>query len=257
VTADAGAVRTAARPVTGLLLAAGRGERLASVCPPFRKPLVDVGGQPVISYTARSLILVATRLVVVAHPSTASELEACVQVAAGRDTPVDVVTQDSPGGVAAAVRVGLGEVTAGPIVLACADNVFAGVNAKRVTAALDGPATIAWSYRRLPADQARQFAVLDDRTGAPARLVQKPVEPPSEICWCGPVAVADAGHLRRRIDELNWPLEGEHEFTSVIDSYLAEGAARAVELRGSFFDIGRPGCLAKARQWMAGQDGGE
>lgn len=86
-----------------VVLAAGRGERLSSLVPPFRKPLIEVNGVPLVR-TAVELAIGAgvEQPVVVAAPINAADVDAALS-----GLPACIVIQRQPHGPGDALRVGL------------------------------------------------------------------------------------------------------------------------------------------------------
>lgn len=238
-----------------IILGGGRGTRLNDIAGPYAKTLLPVGDLPVIAYAARAVAPHVDRLVLVAHPSTATAVYAATLRGLGR-AAVDSrrVFQHEPLGMADAIRIGLEALDDDmPVVVMCGDNiVLDGRNVGSVLEHVAGhdPRGLAWTYREVPLEEARRFSVLRDDGGGHGRLVEKPAEPPSNICWCGPIAFRSAADAHARARQLAPSARGEYEASDLINSYLQSGDASRVPLVGPWFDVGTPASLAEARQYM-------
>lgn len=238
-----------------IILGGGRGTRLNGIAAPYAKTLLQVGGLPVIAYAARAVAPYVDQIVLVAHPSTATAVHAAVLH--GVDRPGVVIHrafQHEPRGMADAIRIGLEALDADmPAVVMCGDNiVLDGRNVGNVLerVAGDGPRGLAWTYREVPLEEARRFSVLREDGGGHGRLVEKPAEPPSNICWCGPIAFRSAADAHARVLQLAPSARGEYEASDLINSYLQVGESSRVPLVGPWFDVGTPESLAEARHYM-------
>lgn len=240
----------------GVVVAAGAGRRLAGVCAPFTKPLVEVAGRPVVAHAAAALGGRVSTVVAVVAPATAQSTIAAVEAALAAHAPrVVAVEQPRPAGVADALRHVLleldGEVDR-PLVMICGDNVVGGSDVaralNRVTPGAPArgelPVEMAWTYRRHLAADARRFAVLDPERGI---LIEKPARPPSDICWCGPVAFRSIRALSQILAGLRPSARGELEMVDLMNAFSKAGRTTHIELEEPFFDIGTPEALAAAR----------
>jgi glucose-1-phosphate thymidylyltransferase len=236
-----------------MILAAGRGERLAGVQPPFAKPLAHVAGRPAVAWAASAIADDVDRLVAVVSPACAAAIEAAIAEALeGSGLPVDICVQAEPKGVAAAVGEGIRRAgLTGPLIVACGDNVMepgaASAHARRLAEAPD--VTMTWAARWLDGRSPSEFAALID-TGGGRRLVEKASGIESAFCWCGPVGFSDARDALRRIEALEPSARGEVEMVDLMNGYIAEGRAEAVPLEGRWFDIGTGPRLAACRAAM-------
>lgn len=86
-----------------VILAAGRGERISSLVPPFRKPLIKVNGVPLVRTAVELAISVGVENpVVVAAPINAYDVDTALS-----GLPATIVIQRKPYGPGDALRVGL------------------------------------------------------------------------------------------------------------------------------------------------------
>jgi len=106
-----------------VILAAGRGSRLAGIAAPFHKPLMVVNGQPLISsavHTAYSATQDA-RVIVVAAPENAQPI---ASILSHSGVPYLMAVQPYPLGPGDALQVGLEMARSGDVMVLMGDNTF-------------------------------------------------------------------------------------------------------------------------------------
>lgn len=248
----------------GIILAGGRGVRLASETPLYTKTLLEIGGIPVVGYGARALAMHVEEVVAVTGPSnTAGVVEAVTAglTAVAGSIAVIPAIQKEPLGVAHAIKTGLEKVRGDrPVVVICGDNIVESNDVKNVLEQVRGgerPNTnminMAWTYKEFEPATAKRFAVWTPIPGHPGkgRLVEKPANPASRICWCGPVAFRSGREAAKRIRGLTLSARGEYEVTELLNTYLQENEDIKIPLEGKWFDIGTPEALREAGTIMS------
>ena len=243
-------------PTAAIILGAGRGKRLNSVTPPFSKTVLPVKGLPVIGYAARAVEPFVEKIILVTHPSTASDVYAATQNSLRANSlEIKMASQIEPRGMADAIRTGLSALEGHhTVVVLAGDNIV--LDDRNVKNALDlvrhsdnsGCPKLAWTYRELPPDEARRFSVYQELGMGTGKLVEKPEKPASRICWCGPVAFQSSQEALQRIQTLVPSARGEYEATDLMNTYLENGESRHIKLLGKWFDVGTPESLEEARQ---------
>lgn len=226
--------------------AAGRGSRLGGLTDRRPKPLVDVGGRPVLRWILEGLAPYADGVVVVTGWLGGAIVDAVPTW--GLSIPVRFVDQPEPLGTAHALSLARDTIGETPFLFAWGDVLMPeGVVGEVVSAGRSDEAVIAVDH------------VGDVRDGAAVRLegdrvvsiVEKPPGP-SRSGWnsagCGRLP-ADAWTLIDRAPESD---RGERELTSVLASYADRGRLVAVTVDGPVFDIGTPDRLAQAEAWFSG-----
>jgi len=248
------------RPTAAIILGAGRGKRLENVASLFSKTLLLVNDLPVIGYAARAVEPYVDKIVVVAHPSTATDVyEATVDSLAGDSIETTLTIQKKPQGMADAIRVGLETLNGDhSVVVLAGDNIV--LNDCNVKNVLDRVRLIdnnsrnnklSWTFLELLPNEASRFSVYLELGGGKSKLIEKPKEPPSQICWCGPVAFNSSTEMLRRINTLTPSLRGEYEATDLMNTYLMNGESSHIKLIGEWFDVGTPESLEEARRTVS------
>ena len=246
------------KPIAAIILGAGRGKRLNSVALPFSKTTLLVNRLPVIGYAARAVEPFVDRIILVTHPSTANDVyEATLSsLSSNYSMEIKLTSQNQPRGMADAMRVGLTElevdhtvvILAGDNIVLDNRNVKRTLDLVRLTEISSGHPKLAWTYRELPPDEARRFSVYQALGKGIGRLIEKPENPASRICWCGPVAFHSSVDALQRIETLIPSSRGEYEATDLMNTYLENGESSHIKLLGNWFDVGTPESLEEARQ---------
>ena len=243
------------RGSAAIILGAGRGTRLLSIAAPYTKTILPVNGLPVIAYATKAAASYVDKIVVVAHPTTATAV--CQAAAAGLpdDRQIILTLQHEPTGMADAIRLGL-EALKGDyaVVMLCGDNIVLDDQNVRnvldcVEANNDGriPVGLSWTYLEWEPEEACRFSVYQPLAEGCGKLIEKPPNPPSKICWCGPIAFSSSKDALERISRLIPSERGEYEATDLMNSYLMQGDSCRLPLAGEWFDIGTPAALQEAR----------
>lgn len=250
------------RQITGIILAAGRGSRMSSVSLPFSKTLIEIANLPVISYAVRSVISYVDNIVLVTNPLTSEKiLETVERNMCSKTKPIIIAEQKTPLGVADALASGLRSLKSdSQIVVICGDNII--LDNKNIGKALENIGKVKqdntkiiliWTYLKFDKSKAKKFAVWkpDDKNG---RLIEKPENPPTDICWCGPLVFYSSKDVLRRISKLKLSARGEYEMTDLMNSYITEGKARKYKLSGFWFDVGDIDSLKEAERTLTGEN---
>jgi dTDP-glucose pyrophosphorylase/beta-phosphoglucomutase-like phosphatase (HAD superfamily) len=242
------------KPV-GIILAAGRGERLYPGVPLFHKPLVDVGGRSAVGWAALALASFVDEILLVVNPHTGVAIEKAVRRELnGRPMAIRLIFQQHPVGVGDAVVLAANAVAEDTsAIVICGDNVLDSDDVMRVGLELRArtqTASAIVGVRMMRFDDAKRYAVLTETGGGAQILVEKPAAPQSPLCWCGPLGFTSLHHLRTRM------MKGEGAgvfcqqptICELVNTYLAQGRGCSVLLDGPWFDIGTPESLREGSQ---------
>lgn len=203
-----------------VVLAAGRGTRVASAAGEFGKPMLPLNGTPIVAVAVQEAFTVCSRVVVVAAPAN------CEAIAHVVDPRALVVLQDVPRGPGDALLVGLDHVESDRVLVLMSDNVFGPGDIARVAAASGN----AVCTRVVPASAAVYFT-----WWCPRRRVWVEKEPPgpgvAEVtAWVGPLAWTSD---QARTVVSSWRGQGEHPVGPLLSNM-----SDAELIAGSSWDIG-------------------
>jgi NDP-sugar pyrophosphorylase family protein len=231
-----------------VVLAAGRGTRLGALAADTPKPLLEIGGRPLLFRTLEGLAAagIERAVIVVGHLR-----ERVLEALAASPVPgltVQFVTQERLEGTARAVALARPLLAPGPFLATWGDIFVEPQNYPRLLAAappgggaiLVNPVDDPWAGAAVYIDDA--FRV--------TRIVEKPPPGTSATSWnnAGPAVLDD--WVWSRVERLEPSPRGEYELPRALAAAVDEGVEhRAVPVEGPWFDIGTPESLAAARRY--------
>lgn len=236
----------------GVVFAAGRGTRLRPLTDEIPKPMLEVGGEPILVRCLRRLVdLGADRLIVVVGYREDAIRDHVGAVFA--DVPVAYARQDEPRGMADALLAAASRVT-GDALLIDGDNCFdcdlSPVVERHHEPDVDGVVLL----ERVGRGAAESKAVChraDD--GAIRRIVNKPDAPPEPAFVASGFQTATPALIDacRRIEASP---RGEYELAAAIQRRIDDGGRIVgLELDGWHRNVNTPADLAAARRYFAGE----
>ncbi len=232
-------------PERGVILAAGRGTRLGSLTATTPKPLLDVGGEPLIDHIVAGIAGAGIRSIVVVTGYLAAAVEQ--HLAATSPLPVVFVRQDEQDGTAGALRRAHDAVGHEPFLLSWGDIATDSRHFREVVGAWRPELAAAIGVN--PSDDiARGAAVVFGPDRRITSIVEKPFgEPPS--VWNNSGVMVLGPRLWGHLEDVGFSGRGELELPDAINQMIAEGHhLEAVPLTGSWFDIGTASSLEAARE---------
>lgn len=234
-----------------VLLAAGRGTRLGALTAETPKPLLDVGGRPVIVRILEGLVAAGIREAVVVTGHLADALRRGIEAADLRGVRLEFRRQETLDGTARALALARDFVGDDTFFFGWGDIVVRPENYATVlrAAVRDVAAVIAVNEVDDPAGGA---AVYVDDALRVQRIVEKPPPGTSSTRWNN----AGFGVLTARawpaIEALKPSPRGEYELPQAIAALAGAGEkVVAVPVEGPWIDIGTPEDLEAARRAFA------
>jgi UDP-N-acetylglucosamine diphosphorylase/glucosamine-1-phosphate N-acetyltransferase len=226
-----------------VLLAAGRGTRMAPLTASTAKPMLPVADRPLVAHTADAAVAAgATRLVVVVGYDEDTVREYF------RDefdtVPVTCVTQAEQRGTADAVRTAVPALEDGRFAVLNGDALY---DVQGLTALYEN-GTAVGSFR---VDEPSSYGVLHTDVSATrvTGVTEKPADPSTDLVNAG--AYMFPGEATHWLD-VSESARGELELTDVL-----ERACRTVDVTpvrfDQWLDVGRPWELLAANEWKLGE----
>lgn len=234
-----------------VLLAAGRGTRLGALTAETPKPLLDVGGRPVIVRILEGLVAAGIREAVVVTGHLADALRRGIEAADLRGVRLEFRRQETLDGTARALALARDFVGDDTFFFGWGDIVVRPENYATVlrAAVRDVAAVIAVNEVDDPAGGA---AVYVDDALRVQRIVEKPPPGTSSTRWNNAGFGVLAARAWPAIEALKPSPRGEYELPQAIAALAGAGEkVVAVPVEGPWIDIGTPEDLEAARRAFA------
>ena len=235
----------------GIILAGGSGTRLYPITVAVSKQLLPVYDKPMIYYPLTVLMLAGIRdIAVITTPQDQDQFRRTLGDGSQWGLSLTYIPQPSPDGLAQAYLLAEDFLAGGPSVMVLGDNIFFGHGLPELLssarARMDG-ATV-FGYR--VADPDRYGVVGFDAQGRVTQIVEKPAVPPSPYAVTGLYFLDGSAPARAR--GLRPSTRGELEITSLLETYLADGALRVEQMGRGFawLDTGTHGSLLDAGNFV-------
>lgn len=232
-----------------VLLAAGRGTRLGDLTREIPKPLLEVGGKPIIFRIIDGLAGAGVRDVTVITGHLAEQLEATLGDGSRWGVALRCVRQERLDGTARAAALARPFLGVGPFFVGWGDILVEAVNYARVIEGAEQTgAAIAVNDVQDPWAGAALY--LDDAMRV-LRIVEKPAKGTSTTRWNNAGLAVLPSAIWEQVDRLEPSARGEYELPQAIAALVATGyPVVAVPVEGPWFDIGTPENLAEARRYF-------
>lgn len=219
----------------GILLAGGKGSRLAPATLAISKHLLPVFDKPLIYYSLSNLMLCGIReILIICRNEDKPHYETLFGNGASLGLSIKYAIQSSPGGIPEALLIAESFVRDESVVLGLGDNLFHGTGLPSIfqenTSFSHGARVLT---KRVP-DPARFGVANLDQKGAILSIEEKPANPVSDSAITGMYFLDKSAVMRARL--LRPSDRGELEIVDLLKSYLEDGALEASELpRGTLW----------------------
>ncbi len=229
-----------------VVLAAGRGTRLGSLTASTPKPLLDVGGQPVVARILEGIAAAGIYRVAVVTGYMADALEDAMWGMAGLS--IEFIRQPAPAGTADALSLTRDFTQGQRFFFTWADVLVDPLNYRAVVeSATWADAVLAVNEVDDPTAGAAVY-VADDYTIE--QIVEKPPPGTATTRWNNAGFGVLGEGVWEHIDRLEPSARGELELPDAIRSLIESGGkVLAVPVIGPWFDVGTPESLVAARRY--------
>ena len=229
-----------------VLLAAGRGTRLGALTVNTPKPLLRVGGRPIIAHILHGLRAAGVEEATIVTGHLADLLES--ELGDGEATGLDLryARQDQPDGTARALNLARDWVGEDQFFFGWGDILVRPENYRNIIRL--APTADAVIAVNPVADPWAGGAVYVDGANVVQRIVEKPPKGASTTNWNNAGFGVLGPTIWPEVDRLQPSARGEYELPQAIAALVESGArVIAVPVEGDWFDIGTPEDLARAR----------
>ncbi|MDL0118496.1 sugar phosphate nucleotidyltransferase [Halobacterium salinarum] len=221
-----------------VVIAAGQGTRMGPLTDGLSKPMLPIGGQPIVEHVLDEVAPYVEEFVVVVGYEASQITEHFGDEHHG--VPIEYVTQDEQLGTAHAIQ------QAQPHI----DEAFLALNGDvyltpELVADLAAAEITAMAVK--PVEDPRSYGVVDIDDSQITSIVEKPDDPPTNLANLGLYRFTP--EIFKYIDETERSERGEYEITDSLQHALDDGQpVTAVEYDGPWLDIGRPWELLEATE---------
>ena len=220
----------------GLILSGGKGTRLRPLTYTSAKQLVPVANKPVLFYGIEAIANAGIRDIGIVVGDTHAEIRAAVGDGSRWGVRVEYIEQDSPRGLAHAVKISQPFIGGDPFVMYLGDNLLnKGITHFVDQFAREKPAAQIL-LARVPDPQ--MFGVAELRNGNVVRLVEKPKEPIGDLALVG--VYMFGSEIFESVNRIAPSFRNELEITDAIQNLIDRGlTVRPHIVEGWWKDTGK------------------
>lgn len=228
----------------GLILSGGKGTRLYPLTYTRAKQLIPVANKPVLIRVIEAIREAGVTEIGIVVGQTAAEIQAALGDGAAWKVKLHYIKQESPDGLAHAVKISRDFLADEPFVMFLGDNVVQG----GISPLIKDFANQRWNcqivLKQVDNASAYGVAVLQP-DGSIKRLIEKPPTPPSDLALVG-IYMFDR-HIFEAVEAIQPSARGEYEITDAIQWLIDQGYTVYPHIHdGWWIDTGKPTDMLEA-----------
>jgi glucose-1-phosphate thymidylyltransferase len=235
----------------GIILAGGSGTRLYPITMGLSKQLLPIYDKPMIYYPLSVLMLAGIReIAVITTPQDQDQFRRTLGDGGQWGLSLHYIEQPSPDGLAQAYLLAQDFLAGAPSAMVLGDNIFFGHGLPDLLAEADARPVGGTVFGYRVADPERYGVVDFAPDGSVRAIIEKPEKPPSHFAVTG-LYFLD-GTAPARAAAVTPSPRGELEITSLLESYLADGALQVSRMGRGFawLDTGTHASLLDAGNFV-------
>ncbi len=228
----------------GLILSGGKGTRLYPLTYTRAKQLIPVANKPVLARVIEAIRDAGVTEIGMVVGHTAAEIKAALGDGSRWGVALSYIEQESPDGLAHAVKIARDFLADEPFVMFLGDNVIEG----GISQLIRDFAKNEWNSQIVlkEVENASAYGVAQlRRDGGIERLIEKPADPPSNLALVG-IYMFDR-HVFEAVAAIRPSARGEYEITDAIQWLIDRGYTVFPHIhRGWWIDTGKPTDMLEA-----------
>ena len=235
----------------GIILAGGSGTRLYPITMGVSKQLLPIYDKPMVYYPLTVLMLAGIReILIITTPHDQDQFQRTLGDGSQWGVSLSYMIQPSPDGLAQAFILGEAFLDGAPSAMVLGDNIFFGHGLPDLLGEADKATTGATVFGYRVADPERYGVVDFDEDGTVRAIIEKPSVAPSNYAVTG-LYFMD-GTAPERAKAVRPSARGELEITSLLESYLHDGALSVQKMGRGFawLDTGTHASLLDAGNFV-------
>ena len=235
----------------GIILAGGSGTRLYPITMGLSKQLLPIYDKPMIYYPLSVLMLAGIReIAVITTPQDQDQFRRTLGDGGQWGLSLHYIEQPSPDGLAQAYLLAQDFLAGAPSAMVLGDNIFFGHGLPDLLAEADARPVGGTVFGYRVADPERYGVVDFAPDGSVRAIIEKPAKPPSHFAVTGLYFLDGTAPVRAAA--VTPSPRGELEITSLLESYLADGALQVSRMGRGFawLDTGTHASLLDAGNFV-------